>query len=195
MMGFLTNMSLFYLFFIIVVSLIGISIVSYFIRVYNQLVMMRNNVDKSFANIDVLLKQRADEIPNLIKVVKESMNYERSVLEELTKLRTHYLNTNDLDEKIALNNNMDKIMKSIFAVSENYPTLKANNNFISLQQRVSELENLIADRRELYNESVNIYNIGIKEFPPVILAKIVGYHQLNLLTISEEEKEYHGIQF
>lgn len=188
-------MPVFYLVFIIVVLLIGISIVSYFIRVYNQLVMMRNNVDKSFANIDVLLKQRADEIPNLIKVVKESMNYERSVLEELTKLRTHYLNSNDVDEKVALNNNMDKIMKSIFAVSENYPKLQANNNFISLQQRVSELENLIADRRELYNESVNIYNIGIKEFPPVILAKIVGYHQLNLLTISEEEKEYHGIQF
>lgn len=123
------------------------------------------------------------------------MNYECSVLEELTTLRTNYLNSNNMNEKINLNNDIDKTIKSIFAISENYPTLKSNNDFILLQKRASELENMITDRRELYNDSITIYNIGINEFPSVILAKIVGYHKLNLLEISEEEKTYHGIQF
>lgn len=100
-----------------------------------------------------------------------------------------------MNEKINLNNDIDKTIKSIFAISENYPTLKSNNDFILLQKRASELENMITDRRELYNDSITIYNIGINEFPSVILAKIVGYHKLNLLEISEEEKTYHGIQF
>lgn len=194
-MEFITSMSIFYLILIVVFFLIIIGIISCFIRIYNQLVMMRNNVDKTFSNIDVLLKQRADEIPNLVKVLKESMNYERSVLEELTTLRTNYLSSNNMNEKINLNNDIDKTIKSIFAISENYPTLKSNNDFILLQKRVSELENMITDRRELYNDSITIYNIGINEFPSVILAKIVGYHKLNLLEISEEEKTYHGIQF
>lgn len=194
-MEFITSMSIFYLILIVVFFLIIIGIISYFIRIYNQLVMMRNNVDKTFSNIDVLLKQRANEIPNLVKVLKESMNYERSVLEELTTLRTNYLSSNNMNEKINLNNDIDKTIKSIFAISENYPTLKSNNDFILLQKRVSELENMITDRRELYNDSITIYNIGINEFPSVILAKIVGCHKLNLLEISEEEKTYHGIQF
>ncbi|WP_127959663.1 LemA family protein [Serratia microhaemolytica] len=188
-------MPIFYLVLIVVMLLIGLGTVSYFIRVYNQMVMMRNNVDKSFANIDVLLKQRADEIPNLIKVVKQLTSYESSLLEELTAQRTRYLTASNIDEKVGLSNEMDKTIKSIFAVSENYPEIKADKNFMLLQQRVSEFESQIADRRELYNESVTIYNTGIKEFPPVLLAKWVGYHQLNLLVISEQEKSYHGIQF
>lgn len=90
---------------------------------------------------------------------------------------------------------MDKMVKSIFAVSENYPELKANNNFVLLQQRVSGMEDVIADRREFYNESINMYNIGIAEFPPLILAKLLGYQEKQLLQISENEKKYDGVRF
>ncbi len=175
---------------LIVFGLIGITV-----RAYNRLVMLRFNTDKAFANIDVLLKQRADEVPELVKVVKESMKYEETVLERLTKLRTDFLTAENPEEKINLSNEINKIVKSIFAVSENYPELKANNNFMLLQQRVSGIEDAISDRREFYNESVNMYNIGIHEFPDLILAGILQYKEKTLLQITEEEKRYDGIQF
>lgn len=178
-----------------IIILIIVGLFSVIISTYNKIVMLKFNVEKAFANIDVLLKQRADEIPNLIKVVKEYMNYEENVLEKLTQLRTKFLNATDTNEKIELSNEMDKSMKTIFAVSENYPDLKASQNFSSLQTRVSDLENAVADRREFFNESVNMYNIGITEFPNVILAKILGYKEKLLLQISEQEKKYNGIQF
>jgi len=180
---------------IVIIALIIIGLTSVIISTYNKIVMLKFNVDKAFANIDVILKQRADEIPNLIKVVKKYMNYEQNVLDQLTQLRTKFLNTTDMNEKIELSNAIDKNIKSVFAVSENYPDLKASNNFMALQGRVSDLENAIADRREFFNESVNMYNIGITEFPNVILAKILGYKEKMLLQISEEEKRYDGIQF
>ena len=180
---------------LIIVILIIVGIVSGIINIYNRLVMLKNNVVKSFANIDVLLKQRADEIPNLIAVVKESTKYESDLLEKLTNLRTQYLKTSDMDEKIELNNEIGKALKSVIAVSENYPDLKANTSFEELQRRVSHMEDLIADRREFYNESTNMYNIGIAEFPNVILSKMLGYKEKHMLYIAEEEKKYDGIQF
>lgn len=178
-----------------ILGLLAFGLISVVIAAYNRLVMIKNNVYKAFANIDVLLKQRADEIPNLIKVVKESMNYEESVLTQLTTLRTSFVNATNNDSKIEASNEINKITKSIFAVSENYPDLKANNSFILLQQRVSGIEDAIADRREFYNDSVTIYNIGIQEFPDLILAKILMYKEKALLTVTEEEKKYDGIQF
>ena len=179
-------------------TIIGILIVGTLgtiISIYNRLVMLKFNVEKAFANIDVLLKQRADEIPNLILVVKESMEYEESVLTKLTNLRTQFLNSSNSDEKITVSNEMSNVVKSIFAVSENYPELKANNNFLRLQTRTSEIEDAISDRREFFNESVNMYNIGIHEFPNFILANILAYKDKSLLAITEQEKKYDGIKF
>ncbi|MGS2762165.1 LemA family protein [Sinomicrobium sp. M5D2P9] len=178
-----------------ILALIVLGLISITVRAYNRLVMLRFNTDKAFANIDVLLKQRADEIPELVKVVKESMKYEETVLERLTKLRTDFLNTENPEEKINLSNEIDKIVKSIFAVSENYPELKANKNFMLLQQRVSAIEDAISDRREFYNESINMYNIGTHEFPDLVLASILRYKEKPLLQITEAEKRYDGIQF
>jgi LemA protein len=178
-----------------ILGLLAFGLISVAVSAYNRLVMIKYNVDKAFANINVLLKQRADEIPNLIKVVKESMNYEESVLTKLTALRTLYLNSTNNEEKIGASNEINKLVKSIFAVSENYPELKANNNFVMLQQRVSGIEDAIADRREFYNENVNMYNIGIHEFPDLILDKILIYKEKTLLKVTEEEKKYDGIQF
>ncbi len=180
---------------IIIFALLIIGTISFFITIFNRLVLLKNNIEKAFANIDVILKQRADEIPNLIKVVKEYVKYEQSVLEQLTKLRTDYTNSTNTSDKVKIANEMDKTIQKIMAVAENYPDLKANNSFVELQKRVSGLEDAIADRREFFNESVNLYNIGIQEFPNFVLAKMLGYAQKNMLYISEKEKKYDGIEF
>lgn len=180
---------------LVIIILVAVGVISVIISAYNKLVMLKFNVGKAFANIDVLLKQRADEIPNLIKVVKEYSSYESGLLEKLTDMRTRFLNTSDPDKKVALSNEMDKAMRSVFAVSESYPDLKAAQSFTQLQARVSQLEDAISDRREFFNESITMYNIGIAEFPPVILAKLMGYKEKGLLEISEQEKQYNGVQF
>jgi len=179
----------------VIIGLVVLGLLNVIVSTYNRLVMLRNNVDKSFVNIDVLLKQRADEIPNLIKVVQESMRFEESMLTKLTELRTNFLNANSPEEKVKLSNQMQNQLKSIFAVAENYPDIKTNQNFQLLQNRVSQIEDAIADRREFYNESVTMYNIGIQEFPNFILAKLMLYGKKQLLQISEQEKKYDGIAF
>lgn len=181
--------------FYIIIGLLIIMLTLFIVSTYNKLVMLKLNTYKSFANIDILLKQRAEEIPNLIKVVKENIRYEETTLTKLTKLRTDFLNASNVDDKVKASNEINTTMKSIFLVSENYPELKSNTSFMRLQQRVSEVENTIADRREYFNESINMYNIGIKEFPALILAKLISYKRKELLQINEDEKKYDGIKF
>lgn len=179
----------------IIIVLLIITLIIFVISAYNKLVILKLNTNKSFANIDVLLKQRADEIPNLIKVIKENTRYEEATLIKLTKLRTDFLNSSNTNDKVKTSNDINAAIKSIFLVSENYPELKSNTNFMRLQMRVSEVEDAIVDRREYYNESINMYNIGIKEFPALILAKLIFYKEKELLQISEDEKKYDGIKF
>jgi len=180
---------------IAILILIIVGLASVLIRTYNRLVMLKFNVEKAFANIDVLLKQRADEIPNLITTVKEHASYEKGTLQKLTNLRTQFLNAQNPNEKVEKYNEIQSTMTKVLAVAENYPDLKANTSFITLQNRVSELEDHIADRREFFNESVNMYNIGIKEFPNLVIAGSMGYKEKHLLAISEAEKKYDGVQF
>lgn len=180
---------------IVIVVLIIIATISVFIRIYNTLVLLKFNVEKAFANIDVLLKQRTDEIPNLVTTVKEYVAHEKELLNELTMLRTQYLSSSNQDDKVKLNNEIAKSLGKIIVVAENYPDLKANTSFVKLQERVSQLEDNISDRREFFNESVNMYNIGINEFPNLILAKFMAYKEKSLLLISELEKKYDGVKF
>jgi LemA protein len=105
------------------------------------------------------------------------------------------LNAKTVEEKIDNANEFSKSMKNLFAVSENYPTLSSNSNFLELQRRVSQMEDKIADRREFFNDSVNLYNVGIQEFPNFILAKMIGYKAQGLFDVTPEEKKYDGIQF
>ncbi len=165
------------------------------IRIYNKLVALKNNYEKAFRNIDVILMQRADEVPELVKVASKFMEHETAMLTNLTKLRTDFLNAKTVEEKIENANEFSKSMKNLFAVSENYPTLSSNNNFLELQRRVSQMEDKIADRREFFNDSVNLYNVGIQEFPNFILAKMIGYKTQGLFDVTPEEKKYDGIQF
>lgn len=180
---------------IILLALLGVVIISFLINLYNKLVMLKFNVDKAYGNIDVILKQRADEIPNLVNTAKHFMNYEENILNRLTELRTFYNSTTDANKRTELANETFKALSSFFAVSENYPELKSSNNFLELQKWISELENKLADRREFFNDSVSLYNIGIHEFPNVILAKMLNYKDKTLLEITSAEKQYDGVQF
>lgn len=179
---------------LIVGILLIIIALSFFIGIYNKLVMLKNNIEKAFKNIDVILMQRAEEVPELVKIVSGYVQHESSMLTKLTELRTAVLNSSTIDEKIATSGQLSKATRELFAVSENYPALLSNNNFLELQKRVSQMEDKIADRREYYNDSVNLYNIGIEEFPNVLIAGMLGYKQRTLFNVLPEEKAYDGVQ-
>lgn len=183
------------LLFYIIIAVVIILIIGFVIGIFNKIIFLKNNVEKSFSNIDVVLKQRTDEIPNLVAVVKEAKNYEAATLEKLTKLRSQYTDALSTDEKVNITNQIEKTLKPMMLVIENYPNLRANGNFMALQSRITEIENIIADRREFYNDSVNLYNIGIQEFPNLIMAKLFSFKEKPMLQITDQEKKYNGIKF
>ncbi|MBF8455559.1 LemA family protein [Kaistella sp. G5-32] len=167
----------------LIIIILSASFLFYVIGIYNKLVMLKNNVEKAFSNIDVILKQRADEIPNLVSVVKGYKIYEQELLTKLVELRSSYATSQTSNEKTMISNNTSKALSQIFAVSENYPELLANKNFLELQFRISNLEDIVADRREFFNENISIYNIAVKEFPTIIFAKLFNYREKNFLKI------------
>ncbi len=173
---------------LLVIGLIGLVVLIAFLFIYNSLIRLKNNIKKSWANIDVLLKQRSDELPNLIASVKGYMDHERTTLEALTKARTDLLQASTLPKKAAADNTITQALKTIFAVAENYPNLKANENFLKLQNRITALENELADRREFFNDSVNIYNIRIHSIPDVIVARMMNYTDEQLFKATDEDK-------
>lgn len=168
----------------VVAALIGASV-----AVYNGLVTVRNNVAKTFRNIDVILQQRNDSLTKLIDVVKEYMKYEKDLLTRLVELRTGYAQAKDLAEKIRLENEIEKLLGKLNMVWEQYPDLKAVQSFLQLQGEVSGIESKIADYREAFNDAVNIYNIQIERIPDVVLAKVLGYQRHAFLAVPEEKKQ------
>ena len=180
---------------ILVLVLLAIVIIGYIITIYNGLIKLKNNIKKSWANIDVLLKQRSDELPKLISTVKGYMKHEKEVLENLTNARTNFLNAKTVAESATADNMISGALKSLFAVAENYPDLKANENFMQLQNRISGIENEIADRREFYNDSVNQYNIRIQSIPDVIVARMMGYTDEEMFEVSEADKKDVEVNF
>ncbi len=173
--------------FIILLGIIGL--VSWFFTVYNGLVQVRENIKKSWANIDVLLMQRSDEIPKLIKTVKAFATHEKEMFDSVMAAREKYLGASSVGEKADADNMLSGALKSVFALSEAYPELRSNENFIQFQNRISGLENEIADRREFYNESVNNYNIRIQSLPDVWIAGPMGLQQEELFEVPVEKKE------
>ena len=174
---------------------VAVGIILYFVALYNGLIRLSRNVDKSWANIDVLLKQRHDEIPKLLKVCEGYMKYERETLEKITAARTACIQAKTVGESSQAEGDLARSLKTLFAVAENYPDLKADNNFAQLRQRISYLENEIADRREFYNESVNLYNIKIAQIPTVLIARPLGYQPSPLFEIPEAERENPKLAF
>jgi LemA protein len=160
----------------------------YIIIIFNSLIQLKNQIRKSWANIDVLLKQRNDELPNLVQTVKGYMKHERGLLKDVTDARARILENGTKESKAAASGALSVSLKSLFAVAENYPDLKANQNFLELQKRIIELENQIADRREFYNDSVYLYNMRIQSFPDLILANILKYKTEEMFSADQDEK-------
>lgn len=162
----------------------------YFITVYNGLVALKHNVAKAWSNIDVLLKQRHDELPKLVETCKQYMKYEQDTLEKVMKARSQVSAARESGDVAALGAAEGALrlgLGSLFAVAEAYPELKANENFQHLQGRISGLENAIADRREFYNESVNVFNVRIEQFPDVIVARMYAFQAADLLEFAAAE--------
>ena len=165
-------------------------VIIYCIITYNSLVSIKNNVTKAWANIDVLLKQRNDELPKLIDTCKVYMAHEAQTLEKVTSARMGVDAARQTQDVAGLGKAESMLSKSIgglYAVAENYPDLKADQTFINLQQRITGLENQIADRREFYNDSVNNNNVRIQQFPDLIVAKLFNFEQKDMLTFASEE--------
>jgi LemA protein len=182
----------------VVAAIIVLAVVLYLVAIYNGLIQLRNNINKSLGNIDVLLKQRAEELPNLVNAVKGYMKHEKGVLEDLTKARTAWMKaeSGSLAQKAAASDTLSGALKSLFAVAENYPPLRASENFQQLQGRISGLENEIADRREFYNDSVNNFNIRIQSFPDVIVAGRMGFKQpFEMFKAAENERKVPKVEF
>ena len=174
---------------IFIISLVIIGLVSWFFTIYNGLIHVKENIKKSWANIDVLLMQRSDEIPKLIKVLKSFAKHEKKMFDNVMVARKSYLGANSITEKADADNQISDALKSVFALSEAYPELRSNENFLNLQDRISGLENEISDRRELYNESVNNYNIRIQSLPDVVIANAMGLDQEEMFQVHDLKKK------
>ncbi len=173
----------------LVIILAVVGIVAYLLTIYNSLVRLRNDIDKAWSNIDVLLKQRHDELPKLIETCKGYMQYEQETFKKVVEARNAYSKATTLAEKAQSDNMITGALKTLFAVSEKYPDLKANNNFMQLQSRITELEEKIADRREFFNDDVNTFNIRIQQLPDVFVANMMGLQHRELFKVSDADRQ------
>ncbi|MCD2527477.1 MULTISPECIES: LemA family protein [Providencia] len=180
---------------LIVVFILLLLAVGWGISIYNRLINARNQVSNQFANIDVILKQRADQIPQLVTITEKAMEHEKTLFTSLSDARQRYFNAQNMHEKIAASNEMNRALSNLVAIAENYPTLISGEQFTQLQIALSEVENKIAQRREGFNDATTEYNTAIQMFPDSLIANAFRFTALPLLDISEDEKKYHGVQF
>ena len=174
----------------IVLLAVLVVVVIYFVMIYNQLVQVKHNVSKAWANIDVLLKQRHDELPKLVETCKQYMKFEQDTLVKVMEARASVSNAREQQNIGALGQAEGELrgaLGRLFAVAEAYPDLKTNDSFQQLQSRISALENAIADRREFYNESVNVNNVRIEQFPDSIVAGMFSFKPQELLKFATQE--------
>ena len=179
----------------IVAILVVVVIIGWLIGIYNSLIRLKNNIKKAWSNIDVLLKQRHDELTKLMNTVKGYMKYEEDVFTKVTDARTAFMKAQTVGDKAKADNMMTSTLKSLFAVAENYPELKANRSFNHFQNRIREIENQIADRREFYNDSVNTLNIRIEQIPDMFVARMLGYTPSELFQADESDRADVEVQF
>ena len=170
-------------------------ILAYGVILYNGLVRLRNDIDRAWANIDVLLKQRHDEVPNLVEAVKGYMQHEQQTLLAVTEARTAGMSAGSMAQKAAADQMMNGALSGLFAVAENYPQLKASENFLKLQARISELEERIADRREFFNDDVNSYNTRIGQIPDVFIASFMNLKPKEFFKVSEADRRLVEVAF
>jgi len=164
------------------------ALVGYVFMIYNGLISLKENIRKAWANIDVILKQRHDELPKLISVCESFAEFEKGVLDRLMKARENYFKAGSVGSKAKASSEVTAALQGLFALAENYPEIKSNQHFMQLQDRISHLEETLADRREFYNDSVNNYNIRIQQIPDVFVAGFLQYKKEELFQVSEAEK-------
>jgi LemA protein len=180
---------------LVVLAIIVIALVGYFVGIYNNLVTLKNDIDRSFSNIDVMLKQRHDELPKLIDTCKGYMQYEQKTLLAVTEARSAYMKATTPAEKAQADNMVTGALKTLFAVAEKYPDLKANTNFMQLQGRITDLETKIAGQRSTYNEDVNTFNIRIAQIPANFVAGFMHLQPHALFQVAAADREDVKVSF
>ncbi len=182
-------------FFSILILLILLGIVMYTVGVYNSAIRLGKNSDRAFANIDVLLKQRHDELPKLVNACQAYMKHEKGILENVTQLRAGYGQVPRPDEKIKIENQLNREIGKLQIALENYPDLKADSQFQHVEGRMTQLEEQIADRRELFNAAITQFNIFIAQFPALIVAKFFSFDARTLLEIDPADRQDNRTPF
>ena len=182
----------------IIYILLGIvaAIVIYLIITFNSFIGLKNKIKSAWSDIDVQLKKRHDLVPQLIKVVKGYANHEKNTLESVTKMRTAAMNSEKVTDKSHTENMLSGALKTIFAVSENYPDLKSDQNFLQLQNELAEIENHIQMARRYYNGSVKMFNTKTETFPNLLVAQMLGYKSENFFELdNESERNVVDVKF
>lgn len=181
---------------LIILGIIILALIAYVISIYNKLVSTRNKVKDGWAQIDVQLKRRADLIPNLVETVKGYTKHESDTLENVIKARNSFNTAGSIDEEITANNQITGALNKLFALSESYPDLKANDNFLSLQKDLKDIEEKISYARQFYNDIVLTYNNLTEMFPSNIIANMFGFKKMAFFEITnEKEKETPQVKF
>ncbi len=180
---------------LIVIAVIVLLIVFYIIGTRNSFVSLKNNVENEWSQIDIQLKKRFDLIPNLVETVKGYAKHEKETLEGVISARNSYTTATTPEEQINANNQLTNAISKLFALSESYPDLKANTNFMNLQETLKEIEEKIAYARSFYNDSVMKYNNKVEMFPSNIVASIFHFTKKTFFEIAEEQKENVQVKF
>ena len=179
----------------IILAVVAGLIVLFVLYLYNSLISAKLRVKEAFSQIDVQLKRRTDLIPNLVETVKGYAKHEKGVFEKVTELRSELVKAKGPEEKAEVNNMLTDALKSIFAVAEAYPELRASENFKELQQELEDTENKIAYSRQFYNSNVLDYNTKLQIFPNVIFAKLLNFHPAQFFAATEAEKKEVKVSF
>lgn len=180
---------------LIIILCIVAFLILFVVSTYNALISLRNKVRNQFSQIDVVLKTRADLIPNLVETVKGYAGHESETLEKVISARNKYVTATSNDSKMEADGEISNALSRLFALSESYPELKANTNFLDLQSKLSEIEDKIRYARQFYNDSVNKYNNKVQMIPSNIVASLFGFKTEKLFEATEQEKEVPKVQF
>ena len=180
---------------LIVLGIIIVIILIIFLGYFNKIIRLENRIDNSWAQIDVQLQRRTDLIPNLLETVKGYMKHERETLENVTKARASLMKAQTPQENIEADNMLSGALKTLFAVAENYPDLKANQNFLNLQDELTHTEDKVAYARQHYNDTVLAFNNTIETFPGVIFARLLAKQEKEMLKIPVASREAPKVSF
>ncbi len=178
----------------LIIALVAIIVIA-FIYYYNKFVVLGNRIDNSLSQIDVQLKRRADLVPNLIETVKGYAKHEKSIFADVNAARKALVGATTIESKVKAGDQLQNALKSIFAIAENYPNLKANENFLQLQQELASIEDKVAYSRQYYNDSILSYNNSVETFPGAMFAKMYGKSKKEFLKIAPAERELPKVKF